>query len=110
MTTRESVLHGQVFGSLRVSANTGRLIPDWPFVTLRIQLYPAGGYSCGAARSLDLLYQLHLRAVRRGNPAHMRSASHDPSEIDWQEFRPDGTSIAKINQATPELAHARFQT
>ena len=26
LTTRESILHGQVFGNLRVSANTGRLI------------------------------------------------------------------------------------
>ena len=29
------------------------------------------GYSCGAAPSSDLLDQLHLRAVGRGNPAHM---------------------------------------
>src|SRR5580704_10819379 len=32
---------------------------------------PPAGYSCGAAPSSDLLDQLHLRAVGRGNPAHM---------------------------------------
>jgi hypothetical protein len=29
------------------------------------------GYSCGLAPSSDLLDQLHLRAVGRGNPAYM---------------------------------------
>ena len=32
---------------------------------------PPAEFSCGVASSSDLLDQLHLRAVGRGNPAHM---------------------------------------
>jgi hypothetical protein len=40
-------------------------------ITAYTAIRPPAEFSCGVAPSSDLLDQLHLRAVGRGNPAHM---------------------------------------
>src|SRR5215472_15282925 len=49
----------------------GRLSEASKDLTTREPVHPLTGYTCGAVPSSDLLDQLHLRAVGRGNPAHM---------------------------------------
>jgi hypothetical protein len=67
LTTRDSVLHGQVF---RKSPAVRQHRPADPRRAFRkvacTAIAPPAAYSCGAAPSSDLLDQLHLRAVGRG--------------------------------------------